>query len=320
MNQLFVPLAIGLAVTGLVLLGIAGWRLARHWRTLPPRWKWIFFAALGLAEISIWLCVYAFLIEPRTLVVRRVEIVSEHWHGAPIRIVAIGDTHVGGPHMSAARMGRIVQRINALRPDLVVLLGDYVNGHRAEAGYSPAEQQEMMGGIATFAALNARYGAVSIIGNHDFWYGQASISAALENAGVAVLWNRSVVIRTSTRPIVVAGLADKWVGSPNIIDALDGAPADADTIVLAHNPDAFADARAGPALFLGAHTHCGQVTVPFFGRPVLPLVDRRLACHLAQIDGKTIYVTGGIGTSGLPVRFLNPPEIVLITLRGSAAD
>ena len=112
-------------------------------------------------------------------------IVSEDWHGAPLRIAAISDTHVGGPHVDAARMGRIVARINELRPDLVVLLGDYVNGHAPQAERSPAEQQEIAGGIATFAALTPRYGVVGVIGNHDGWYGRATITEALQDAGVA---------------------------------------------------------------------------------------------------------------------------------------
>ena len=273
-----------------MLLGLGGWRLAQYWRTLPVQRKWLMFAALALAEIAVWLCLYGFVIEPRSLMVRRVEIVSATWHGAPLHIAAIGDTHVGGLHVNAARMGRIVQRINALRPDLVVLLGDYAAGHAPEAERAPAEQQEILGGVATFAALNARYGVVAALGNHDDWYGRQSISSALENAGVAVLWNRHVLIRTSTTPIVIAGLADEWTGEPNLTEALDGAPMGADTIVIAHNPDSFAAAPRGAALFLASHTHCGQVTVPLLGRPILP------------------------------VRFLNPPEITLITIRSGAPN
>lgn len=314
--QFLIPIAIGLAATALVLLGIGGWRLAQHWRKLSQRRRWIFFAAFAVAEIAVWLCLWAAVIEPRQLVVRRVEIVSEHWQGAPLHIAAISDTHVGGPHVNTARMGRIVQQINALRPDLVLLLGDYINGHAEEAQRSPAEQQEVLGGIATFAALNARYGVVGVIGNHDAWFNRQSVQTALENAGVAALWNRSIVIRTSSVPVVIAGLADEWTGEPDLAAALDGAPTNADTIVIAHNPDSFVDAAAGPALFLAGHTHCGQVSVPFFGRPILPIHHRSFACHRADENGKIVYVTGGIGTSGPPVRFLNPPEITLITLRG----
>jgi predicted MPP superfamily phosphohydrolase len=115
---------------------------------------------------------------------------------------------------------------------------------------------------------------------------------------------------------VVAGIADAWTGEPDFSAALDGAPADADTIVLSHSPDPFAQMPDGPALMLAAHSHCGQVSVPFLGRPVLPIENKRYACHLVEENGRSMYVTGGIGTSMVAARFFNPPEIVLVTVRG----
>lgn len=313
------PATIG-AVVGLPLVILACVWLFRRWATLKPRTRWLLFAAIAVVEVGYWLNIYAWFVEPNQLVVRRVEIVSADWSGPPITIAAISDTHVGGPHVDAARMGRIVQRINALRPELVVLLGDYVNGHKHPFERTPAENQEITGGIATFAAIRARYGVVGVIGNHDVWYDRTDVQTAMENAGVATLWNRHIVIRRSGgEPIVVAGLADFTTGEPNFADALDGAPEGANTLVISHSPDPFAEMPRGPALMLAGHGHCGQVTIPLVGRPIVPLVNDRYACGLVQEDGKQMYVTGGIGTSMIPVRFLNPPEIVLITLRGEQA-
>ena len=200
------------AIIGAVLgLGVIAWatqRLVRGWSIWPERKRWLIAVAIALFELAYWLNVYAWLIEPNLLVVRRVEIVSDHWHGAPITIAAIGDTHVASAHVDAARMGRIVRRINALRPDLVVLLGDYVGGHAPEAERSAREQQEILGGVATFAALNAPLGVVGVLGNHDLWYGRASIMRALQEAGVATLWNRNVEIeRPGGGDFMIAGLA-----------------------------------------------------------------------------------------------------------------
>lgn len=306
------------AVMGLPLVILACVWLFRRWDTLKPRTRRLFFAAIAVFEVGYWLNIYAWFVEPNQLVVRRIEIVSEDWQGAPLTIAAISDTHVAGPHVDAARMGRIVQRVNALRPELVVLLGDYVNGHLHPAERSPAENQEITGGIATFAALRARYGVVGVIGNHDVWYDRAIVQAEMENAGVATLWNRHIVIRrTGGVPLVIAGLADFTTGDPDFAAALDGAPEDADTLVISHSPDPFVNMPRGPALMLAAHGHCGQVTIPFVGRPIVPLVNDRYACGLVEENGKRMYVTGGIGTSMIPVRFLNPPEIVLITLHGA---
>lgn len=292
--------------------------LARKWPALNPRTKWAIFIALALFEAIYWINIYAWFVEPRRLVVREVTIVSEEWRGAPIRIAALSDTHVGGPHVDAARMLGIVRRVNALRPDLVVLLGDYVNGHAPEAERSPAEQQEIIGGVGTFAALTPRYGVVSVIGNHDVWYSRQAVTTALQDAGVAVLWNRNIVVNRNGGAIVVAGLEDDTTSHPDFAAALDGAPSGADTIVISHSPDPFADMPRGPALMLAGHGHCGQATIPLVGRPILPLRNKRYGCHMVEENGKRMYVTAGIGTSILPVRFLNPPEIVVITLRGAA--
>jgi predicted MPP superfamily phosphohydrolase len=292
--------------------------LFQRWGTLSPRRRWIWLVAIAVFETAYWVNIYAWFVEPNQLIVRRVEIVSEDWHGAPLTIAAIGDTHVGSPHVDAARMGRIVQRVNELHPELVVLLGDYVGGHAPARARSPAENQEILGGVGTLAALVARYGKVAVIGNHDSWYDRQAITTALQEAGAAALWNRNIVIRRSGGAVVIAGLADFDTGAPDFAAALDGAPEGADTIILSHSPDPFAQMPRGPALMLAGHTHCGQVTIPLVGRPFTPQRNPRYACHLIEENGRRMYVTAGIGTSKLPVRFLNPPEIVLITIRPAA--
>jgi len=310
------PAIIGAAL-GMALIAWGSIWLARKWPSLGGRTKWMIFIALGLFEAVYWLNIYAWFVEPRRLHVRHVEIVSEDWRGAPLTVAVLGDTHVGGPHVDSARMLRIVQRVNGLHPDLVLLLGDYVNGHAPEAERTPAEQQEILGGIGTFAALTARYGAVSVIGNHDVWYDRQVITTALQDAGVAVLWNRNLVINRQGGDFVIAGLEDDMTSHPDFAEALDSAPADADTIIISHSPDPFEEMPRGPALMLAGHGHCGQVTIPLIGRPILPLRNRNYDCGLIEERGQRMYVTAGIGTSILPVRFLNPPEIVLVTLRSA---
>lgn len=307
-----------IAILSGLALAAAVYFLRINWSKLAQWLRWLLAVPLGVLVLLWGVATYAALIEPESLVVRRVEIVSPNWHGAPLTIAAIGDTHVGGPHMDAARMGRVVRRINALRPDLVVMLGDYVYGHAPEAQRTPAENQEIVGGIATIAAVNARYGVVAVIGNHDGWYGRETITTALQSAGAAALWNRNITIHRSGGEIVIAGIADAWTGHPDFSEALDGAPAGADTIVLSHNPDPFAEMPVGPALMLAAHTHCGQVTIPFVGRPFLPIHHKQFACGRVDHQGQTLFVTAGVGTSMAPVRFLNPPEIALITIRSGS--
>ncbi|MGE0741666.1 MAG: metallophosphoesterase [Hyphomonadaceae bacterium] len=306
------PAVLGAALGLALIVWVSLWYV-RRWRTLSPRTRWLAFAGIAALEALYWLNVYAWLIEPNLLIVRRVEIVSADWHGPPLTIAAIGDTHVASAHVDSARMGRIIRRVNGLRPDIVLLLGDYAGSHEPEAERSGREQSEVLGGIATFAGLNAPLGVVGVLGNHDSWYGRQTIARALEDAGVAALWNRNVIITRDGAPFVIAGLADEDTGDPDFALALDGAEG-RDTIVISHSPDPFTRMPSGPALMLAAHSHCGQVTIPLVGRPILPIHNRRYACGLVEENSKRLYVTAGIGTSIVPVRFLNPPEIVLLTI------
>lgn len=307
------PILAGLAA-GFVLVAGAWSLLIRRWTALKRRRVWVASAALLTAFYLVNLD--AWLIEPESLVVRRIDIASADWRGAPLRIAVIADTHVGGPHMDVARMGRIVGRVNALRPELVVLLGDYVAGHAPSSARTENDRKDILGGIATFAALDARYGVVAVLGNHDVWYNADEVTEALQNAGVAALWNRNIIIRRSDGPLAIVGLADAVTHHENWRDAMDGVPAGADTIVLSHTPDLFASMPPGPALMLAAHTHCGQVTVPFLGRPFTPIHNKAYACGRVDQGGRTLYVNGGLGTSILPMRLGNPPEITLITVHG----
>jgi len=314
------PAIIG-AILGLALVAWLCLRLVKRWGGMSPRARWIAAIAIGLFETAYWLNIYAWFVEPNMLVVRQVEVVSEDWRGAPITIAVLSDTHVGSPHVNAERIERIVRRVNTLQPDLVVLLGDYTGGHAPEPERSIRDQNEVLDGIASFAALDAPLGVVAVIGNHDVWYNRETITRALEQAGVAALWNRHVVLeRRDGGRLVVAGLADDMTGDPSFADAFDGAPTGLDRLVLSHSPDPFAEMPRGPALMLAGHGHCGQVTIPFIGRPILPLRNRNYGCGLIGENGKRMYVTAGIGTSIVPVRFLNPPEIVLVTIRSSAPE
>src|SRR5262245_55027825 len=136
------PALIG-AVLGLAVLLWAGWHLFKHWRWYSARKRWIVGVPLALFAAAYGLNVYAWLIEPNMLVVRRVAIASQDWRGAPLTIAAVSDTHVGSPHVSVARMIDLVEILNGLDPDLVVLLGDYAGHHEPEAGRSPSGQREI---------------------------------------------------------------------------------------------------------------------------------------------------------------------------------
>jgi len=308
------PAVLGAAV-GFPLLAVAAIALARAWQKLSKRRRWVLFGVLAFVELVYWLNVYAWLIEPNRLEVRRVTIESAAWHGPPLTIAALGDVHLDGPHMNTARLERIVRRVNTLDADLVVLLGDYVAGHAPKAERTPDEQARIESGLGVLAALNAPLGVVAVIGNHDVWYDRTAVTRALQDAGVAVLWDRHVSIRQGDHEFVVAGIADPMTHGGDLAAARDGAPPEDDLIVLMHGPDPFATGAHGAVLTLAAHTHGGQVWLPFVGRPVVPSeYGQRYVRGLIVEHGAPLFVTSGIGTSVLPLRFMTPPEIALITL------
>lgn len=272
--------------------------------------------ALSAIGWSAW--VWGFLIEPATLTVRHVTVESESWTGPPIRIGVISDTHVAAPHVDPARVIGVIERMNAERPDLVVLLGDYTGGHDAADLRAASERSEILQGVLAFRNLRAPLGVYGVLGNHDSWFDEAEIARALTQADVRVMENRALPVDAEGGRFWVAGLADlvSRRTQPSMTAALSAVSEGEPVILLTHWPDPFADTPARVALTLAGHTHCGQVNLPLIGRPILPSAgSHRWPCGLYDENGRKLFVTGGVGVSILPVRFRAPPEIVILTLK-----
>ncbi|WP_293382248.1 metallophosphoesterase [Phenylobacterium sp. SCN 70-31] len=289
---------------------------------LAAWWLWrrgaaITRAVVGLLALAYLLGVWAVLIEPQTLSVREVAVESPAWRGAPVRIGVLSDVHVGPDHMPPDRVRRIVTRLNRERPDVIVFLGDYVGGHAPAAQRSEPDRAEVMKGVAALGEARAPLGRYAVLGNHDWWFGGLLVEAALTRAGAPVLENRAVRIDRPGGSFWIAGLADMESAraSPSAAAALREIPDGEPAIVLTHWPDTFPGIPDRIALTLAGHSHCGQVNLPFVGRPVLPSPgSARWPCGVYREGERQLYVTGGVGTSILPVRFRAPPEIVIVTL------
>ncbi len=267
-------------------------------------------AVLLLAGLA--LAGHATLIEPDRLVTRRLDLASPHWPAgrAPLRIVAISDLHAGAPHIDAGKIAEIVRRIGAEAPDVILLLGDYVI-HGVIGGTFMAPETL----AALLAPLRARHGVVAVLGNHDWWLDGVRVRAALEGQGITVLENAAVALGEGEERFHVAGLADDTTRTPNGRAALEEVPEEAPVIMAMHNPAAIEVVPRRVALSLAGHTHGGQIYLPWLFDPVVPgRAGPDLAHGLIRRDGKPIYVTGGIGTSILPVRLNMPPEITVLTL------
>ncbi len=265
---------------------------------------------LGLVVFVVALAVWAVVIEPGRLVTRDHALQLRGWPAAlnGYRIAFVTDIHVGSPHIDLEKLERIVAETNALRPDLILLGGDYVvddvlGGEKvAIEAIAPA-----------LGRLRARDGVYAVIGNHDNWNDGAHIAAVLEAAGVPVLEDRSVRIETPQGGFWLAGVSDFSTAPHDVGKALAGAGDP--LIVLTHGPDVFPQLPDRVVLGIAGHTHGGQVYVPFFGRPVVPSIyGQRFVKGVIREGARTYFVGTGIGTSIWPVRFLTPPEISVLVL------
>jgi predicted MPP superfamily phosphohydrolase len=232
----------------------------------------------------------------------------------PVTVALLTDTHLSGPDNSPDRMARIVAQINALKPDLILLGGDYIGDDKGGATY------DARASIAPFAGLRAPMGVVAVLGNHDSRSkkNRRALSgpdwqAAFASIGIPLLQDR--VVRRG--PLVIGGLQDIYTRKPDIIDTAKAMEKDGGApIILAHGPDVFPRLPDRPSLTLVGHTHCGQIAFPFAGIVYVPSrYGTRYACGRYSEGARQMIVAAGVGTSGLPFRMLAPPDIWLITIR-----
>jgi predicted MPP superfamily phosphohydrolase len=232
---------------------------------------------------------------------------------APLRVVLASDFHVIGPQMPPSRLAGIVAQINALHPDYVLLAGDYA------AWQMPATKiWPLRDAVAPLGRLRARFGTFAVLGNHDHGEnampGDPPTAPTLEQLGITVLENRAV----RAGPLTLIGTDSQapgfrravWRGGLRGEIARLGPP----YLGFAHFPSS-AVAQPDPIrLVMAGHTHCGQIALPWIGAPLMGAMPRRLSCGRVDENGRTLIVTGGLGESNLPFRFLVPPDIWLVTL------
>ncbi len=225
---------------------------------------------------------------------------------AGLRVAVIADLHAGAPHVDGPRLARIVAAVNRRRPDLVALLGDYVDPEvHLGTTVSPEAVAWRLG------ALRAPLGVFAVLGNHD-WRGDGPrVAAALRAAGIAVLENSS----RRAGVLHVAGVADARTRAPDLGAALADVPDGEPVLLLSQDPDVFTAVPGRVALTVSGHTHAGQVAIPGLRRLVIPSRhgERYARGHVVE-GGRHLFVSAGVGTTGWPVRLLAPPEVPILRL------
>ena len=252
-----------------------------------PGWTaWLLLAMVGsMAVLALW----AFWWEPGRLVVHEHELdLPALTDAPPLRAAVVADLHVGSPRNGIGNLRRVVSRVNELEPDIVLIAGDLVIDNVFGGSFVPPEEI-----AAELAALDAPRGTFAVLGNHDRWLSASRVTEALQSHGIEVLENRATFVDLGATGLWVAGASDYWTG----------------------HPDLFVEVPDRVALTIAGHTHGGQVILPFVGRAITPsrFGERYAAGHVEE-EGRHLFVTTGIGTSRLGVRFLVPPEIALLRL------
>jgi predicted MPP superfamily phosphohydrolase len=255
---------------------------------------------------------WGFFIEPNRLVLHEETIQIDQWPKelSGLRIVVISDIHTGGPFINEKKLRQIVELTNQQRPDLIVLLGDYMSPN---SWHSHRVEPEVTAGV--LKDLKAPLGVYSVLGNHDWWYNGAKVRRAFEQNGIGVLDDEVAEIKWKESSFWLVGLADLWTRPQHIPETMAKVPPGSTIIAMTHNPDIFPSIPRSVPLLLAAHTHGGQVNLPLIGTPIVPsdFGEKYTAGHVFENDHH-LFVTTGIGTSIFPIRFRVPPEVVILTI------
>jgi len=273
----------------------------------------------ALALVGLGLGGWAFWWEPSSLRNEDHELALPAWPAAcdGMRVAILADLHTGSPHNGLANLERIVALTQRARPDLVLLAGDFViHGVLGGRFVAPERAAERL------AELSAPAGVFAVLGNHEWWLDAERVRGALGSVGIPVLEDASRPVSPSSLEgcrFWLAGVGDFWEGDPDVEAALADVPIGAPTILFTHNPDLFPEIPPRVALTVAGHTHGGQVLLPILGRPIVPsrFGERYAIGHVVE-EGRHLFVSSGIGTSILPVRFRVPPEVSVLRLRAEA--
>ena len=230
-----------------------------------------------------------------------------------LRVVQISDLHIGN-HLDGERLSRMVERTNALDPDVLVLTGDLFD-------FDPAPVED---GARRLAGLRARHGVYAVLGNHDHYVGADLVADALARRAPQIRLLRNEIVRLPLEaPLYLAGADDPgrdWSARrlelPGLARLAAARPGDGPTLLLVHRPEAFPQAaRLGFPLVICGHTHGGQLALPGTrGQYNLASLVTRFSRGLYRLGDSTLYVNRGLGVGGPALRIHCPREIATLEL------
>jgi len=275
---------------------------------------------LTLITITAIICsflLYSRFISTKGLVVREYKIVNEkitdNFHG--LKIVHISDIHYGTT-ICKEELEKIVEKINILKPDIVVLTGDLLD----ETIEMPKNYEKDI--IETLSKIDTTIGKYAINGNHDYEF--KNFNTIIEQSGFINLNdNYDQIYKDGNNYILLTGISTNMHGDKQLEEKLEGPTTLLTTIpeeeknniykiLLTHEPDIIDDIQSIDFdLILAGHSHNGQVRLPFVGAIVTPEYSKKYYEEHYTIDNTELYISGGLGTSTIKFRFFNKPSINL---------
>ena len=300
----------GVAWAGL----IARWRRDRRGESKPVRSAVTLFVVCSVLFTAVQ--VDAYVVEPLWVDTTQLSLSFDDLDPElpPVRVVHLSDAHI---ERSSYREAGVVKRVNALQPDIIVLTGDYLNLSRLSDPQSVADFR------AFVSQLQAPYGIYAVRGSVEPT--MASMARLVRGTEVVWLEQESATVNVRGQEVTLVGVAcshNQETDSARLDEAMRGVSDEAFTLLLYHSPDLIAEAAQQKVdLYVGGHTHGGQLRLPFYGAIVTgSIYGRRYVSGLFEEGDTRMYISRGVGFEGggMPrARFLCRPEIVALELAGS---
>jgi uncharacterized protein len=273
----------------------------------------------AIAGTAVPVAAYSQFIEPNHLTVEKIEFsipnLPEAFDG--FRIVQLSDFHYGA-YTGKRQISAAVKLANSLKPDLIVLTGDFITAPDTEVQVPVTHPvfTETVECAEVLSGLSATEGVLGCLGNHDQAVSSNYVREVFGSFRIKLLLNENVPIERSGKKLWIAGVDDGVVGKPDFPRTVQGIPRDEPSILLAHDPDLADEAAKYPlAAQLSGHSHGGQVRLPLLGSLYLPPLAEKYPYGYYRIRNMHLYTNRGIGTVVLPYRFNSPPELTVAMLK-----
>jgi len=256
---------------------------------------------------------HAFGVEPNLLHVNA-QTIHLQWLPQPmsgLKIAHLTDFHYD-PENNDKLLDKVKRRLEEIKPDIIIFTGDYIT----------KGEKEFDALIEKLNGVSAPHGVYASMGNHDGWESNADyISRGFTSIGVKLLVNANEIIQVNKIDLCIAGLDYQWLGEPDVEKMLEGVSQYMPVIALVHEPDYFEElAKRHPYVMqFSGHTHGGQCRVPIIGYAPIKVKygEKYIKGTYAEGPNAKLYVSSGIGTVGVRVRFACPPEIAVLTLENA---